>query len=86
MSRGKSQPLHYELVSLMELLEMYAGAYWRISGMIGQLICHFEAGSHGVPLSLNVYEQFGNTLVEIKREMQTLDLMGARESDTANVG
>jgi hypothetical protein len=74
--RVKSQFLPYELVSLMELLQIYAGAYWRISGMIGQLVTHFDAGSHGVPLSLNVYQECGNTLVEIKQEMQKLGLMG----------
>jgi hypothetical protein len=77
MSCAKSQPFPYQLVSLMGLLEMYAGAYWRIAGMIGQLVTHFEAGSHGIPLSLNVYQQFGDTLVEIKREMEKLGLTGA---------
>src|SRR6266700_519539 len=76
MSCGKSQSLPYQLVNLMELLEMYAGSYWRISGMIGQLVCHLEAGTHGITLTMKVYQEIGNTLVEIRNEMQKLGLKG----------
>ena len=58
----------------MELLEFYAGAYWRISGMIGQIVCHLEAASQGATLSNNVYDAVGATLIDVKREMERLKL------------
>ncbi len=64
----------YEWVSLMELLEMYAGAYWRMSGMIGQIICHLEAGAMGATLSEQVHDAVGGTLGELQRDMERLRL------------
>ena len=58
----------------MELLEFYAGAYWRISGMIRQIVCHLEAASQGATLSDNVYDAVGATLIDVKREMERLKL------------
>jgi hypothetical protein len=56
------------------LLEFYAGAYWRISGMIGQIVCHLEAASQGATLSDNVYDAGCATLIDVKREMERLKL------------
>jgi HEPN domain-containing protein len=60
----------------MELLQIYAGAYWRMSGMIGQIITYLEAGSQGATLSDQVHSSVGSTLGELQKEVQRLELRG----------
>jgi len=80
MSCAKSQISNYEIVNLMELLEMYAGSCWRMAGMLGQLVCYLEAASQGATLADKTVGQLGATLGEIGAEMQRLGMHGPVKS------
>ena len=65
----KPRPFH--MVTLMEILETSAEAWWRLAGLIGQVIVKFEP-QYSVPAE--GYNILGATLGEIQREASRLEL------------
>ncbi len=61
---------HYRLVTLLDLLEFKAEAYWRLSGIVGQLIVRLETG---IPPA----KQIGNMLGELREEVEKLGVRSA---------
>lgn len=75
----------FKLVSLMELLRFEADAYCRLTGMIGQLLTHFQIVSNpqaalaGMTLKDSVYDGLGATLVEMQQQLEKLNLPSAQK-------
>ncbi|MFI5103751.1 MAG: hypothetical protein ACHP79_02400, partial [Terriglobales bacterium] len=61
----------------MELLDFNAGSYWRLSGLLGQLIPRLDAGAQGFPISPDMAGTVGATLREVTDEIQKLELTSA---------
>jgi hypothetical protein len=63
------------LVTLVELLEICAEPYWRLGGLLGQLICRLQAVEAGLaPNPSYVSGHLGGTLGEMERELSRLGL------------
>jgi hypothetical protein len=66
--------LPFQMVTLVEILETSAEAWWRLAGMVGQAIVklepHYDLGPNGAGA-------IGATLGEINREAQKLELRSA---------
>jgi hypothetical protein len=70
----------FGLVSLMELLEFCAGEYWRLAGLLGQLIVQLDTFKTGKALpGPQFYQNFGGSLGNVAREVKSLGLPMAQK-------
>jgi hypothetical protein len=73
----------YELVSLMELLRFEAEAYCRLTGLLGQLLTHFQSARQlstvGLRISDDAYKSLGGTIGEMARQVDKLELSSAKK-------
>jgi hypothetical protein len=63
------------LVTLMELVEFYAEPFYRLSGMIGQIIVRIDCNI----VNFDVGKTIGSTLGEMLKEVERLDLPASKK-------
>ncbi len=71
---------NWQVISLLEILEVSGGNYWRISGIIGQLIIKLEMAEHyGGQLKDDALKALGDSVADVADEADRMGLRSTRQ-------